>query len=471
MLLCSRKCSKLKPKTRQITTILFPSLKTVRANISVSDTGAKVELYTAGHTSWTCLEWYIFATQESIYLHPLYFEGFHSFEISEWKKGEHDDVMKNGMQVFLVVEGLLDTIINLAETWLELFSCLGDQSENNRLFLQEKMNITFKERKQPVVTLNKSDIKSGMYLGVTRFDGLDPMIMWGTGGHTGHTAMTMWMDGELYVMESTSDPWPLTCSYWPQPENVMKTQWDKWISDAIAAEYMVSIFPLSPENQKKFNETAALEFFKSVEGHPYGFSNFIFGWIDGAHNYPPPLSNQLIATVFALVDRLYPTGANIIYLDGLNLRLEQWGLPACGDMECVIAILDAKNLSFDDLMAIPEQDNWNYPDGKNMVCDVFVLSMYKAGGLFGSLASQIQATEQTPRDSYMMKLYDANWKRPTACQVDDLPWCQLLGKYLQELPYWNTVELYANMNEKCNSEPTKYERCPGLAPDNPRCKC
>jgi len=423
-------------------------------------------------TYWlVLLRLYILGTQEGIYLHPILTEGHHSIDFDGWRTGEYDDVVLNGMQVFLVVEGLLDTVVSIAETWLELFSCLGDQSYNNRLFLQEKMGFTYKERKQQVVTLNKSDIKSGMYLGVTRFDGLDPMIMWGTGGHTGHTAMTMWMDNELYVMESTSDPWPLTCQYWPQPENIMKTPWDKWIQDAIAAEYMVSIFPLSPENQKKFNTTAALEFFKSVQGHPYGFSNFIYGWIDGKFNYPPPLAGQLVATVFAFVDRIYPQGANIIYLDGINLRLKQMGLAPCSNMECVVAILDHRGLTFDDVMSIPEQDDWNYPDGKNMVCDVFVLSMYKAGGLFGDLASQIQATEQTPRDSYMMALYDGNWQRPAACAVDDVPWCQLLGKYLQDLPYWNTVALYPHMNEQCQSQPPAYDRCPGMSPSDPRCHC
>jgi hypothetical protein len=63
-----------------------------------------------------------------------------------------------------------------------------------------------------------------------------------------------------------------------------------------------------------------------------------------------------------------------------------------------------------------------------MVCDVFVLSMYKAGGVFGDL--EFQATEQTPRDSYMLNIYDTQWKRPEACNVDNLPFCQILGNFL-----------------------------------------
>jgi len=48
-------------------------------------------------------------------------------------------------------------------------------------------------------------------------------------------------------------------------------------------------------------------------------------------------------------------------------------------------------------MIRPEQDDWVYPDGKSMVCDVFVLEVYKAAGVFGSPPLNFQATEFTPK--------------------------------------------------------------------------
>lgn len=42
-----------------------------------------------------------------------------------------------------------------------------------------------------------------------RLDGLDPMIMYGTGSHSGHTTTALRFDGELYIVES-QDAW-----YWP----------------------------------------------------------------------------------------------------------------------------------------------------------------------------------------------------------------------------------------------------------------
>lgn len=47
-----------------------------------------------------------------------------------------------------------------------------------------------------------------------------------------------------------------------------------------------------------------------------------------------------------------------------------------------LAVLMAKkNLSFGDLMAIPEVDGWVYSDGESYVCSSFVAAVYRAGGL------------------------------------------------------------------------------------------
>ena len=40
-----------------------------------------------------------------------------------------------------------------------------------------------------------------------------------------------------------------------------------------------------------------------------------------------------------------------------------------------------RNMTFGDLMAIPEKDGWVYSDGESMVCSSFVAACYRAGGL------------------------------------------------------------------------------------------
>lgn len=52
------------------------------------------------------------------------------------------------------------------------------------------------------VDLSEDEVNSGDFLVITRFDGLDQLIEWGTGSHSGHSAVVFKMDGETYVVES-----------------------------------------------------------------------------------------------------------------------------------------------------------------------------------------------------------------------------------------------------------------------------
>lgn len=61
----------------------------------------------------------------------------------------------------------------------------------------------------------------------------------------------------------------------------------------------------------------------------------------------------------------------------------------------ILVEVEKQGSSFGELLAIPEQDEWTYNDGKSATCVAFVVQIYKAAGLFGPLASSIQATEFT----------------------------------------------------------------------------
>ena len=96
---------------------------------------------------------------------------------------------------------------------------------------------------------------------------------------------------------------------------------------------------------------------------------------------------------------------------------------------------------------MPEQDSWIYEDdngvkGPAMVCNVFAAALWKAGGLFGNISDQIQATETTNWDVYTLGFFDANYKRPQACvEADpDLPFCQIMGTRRMRLPGYNTYQ-------------------------------
>ena len=124
------------------------------------------------------------------------------------------------------------------------------------------------------------------------------------------------------------------------------------------------------------------------------------------------------------------------------------------------------NMSLLDVFAMPEQDGWVYTgiepvDGLSYVCSAYVTALFKAAGVFGDL--EVNATEFHPMDVYIMNLYDTETPLPDACVAadPDLPYCQLFGKYRIEMPYYNTIEPYNNMFERCAINFPTFERDPG----------
>lgn len=132
---------------------------------------------------------------------------------------------------------------------------------------------------------------------VFRLDGLDEIIMYGTGSHVGHSVMAMWFpDGELYVVES-QDGW-----YWPI-HNIQKNKFDDWIQYAKNADFHVAILPLTEANRAKFNYDAALQFFNESEGLPFGYHTFLVGWFDTpADNLPPLIPARFVPILFEIVN-------------------------------------------------------------------------------------------------------------------------------------------------------------------------
>jgi len=84
-------------------------------------------------------------------------------------------------------------------------------------------------------------------------------------------------------------------------------------------------------------------------------------------------------------------------------------------------------MSIQDVIAIPEQDGWIYTglpnDGQAFVCSAYSAAVYKAAGMYDDF--EVNATEFTPRDVYMLDFFDANYARPQQCIDADpnLPYC------------------------------------------------
>ena len=112
------------------------------------------------------------------------------------------------------------------------------------------VNYTPEERKIEKVEINRSLIHSGDLFVIMRMDGIDQLIMFGTGSHVGHTVMALRFDGELYIVEA-QEAW-----YWPI-QRIQRNKFNEWIKMAEKADFNVVYMPLSDEKRAVFNETAA----------------------------------------------------------------------------------------------------------------------------------------------------------------------------------------------------------------------
>jgi hypothetical protein len=143
-------------------------------------------------------------------------------------------------------------------------------------------------------------------------------------------------------------------------------------------------------------------------------------------------------------------------------------------------VLDQRNQSLADVLAMPEQDAWRYDGGnRSLVCSSFVVSTMKAAGLFPGL--DFQATETQPLDTYLLQVFDPAWNKPAACAAQQGPDCQIMGACtwlavvlravssrcvcvfcdgadVLDLPGVNTVPPHDNMFSSCPSIPPNYDR-------------
>lgn len=222
---------------------------------------------------------------------------------------------------------------------------------------------------------------------------------------TGHVTTALWIDDELFILESEGE-----VSYWPN-HGVMKTPYENWLQQAQAADDNVVWVPLSEEARANYDATAALKYFNSVEGLEYGYWTQIWGWIDTENSnfpcLPPDYSNcmswELFEPLLAVVDRSNPASADVLWNDGLNLRLGTQGLRTAD----VYQEAASRGMTTGELIQIPEQDTWRYNmttsageavQGRSMVCCVFACSMWKNAGVFGEIADDVNCEEFTNFD-------------------------------------------------------------------------
>lgn len=411
-----------------------------------------------------CNEMMLIHTPAINQLVSVFTTGEHQVILTNMTEDDFYEIKVNGLKVFGFCQGLLESIKSLTMSILLFLGGLGKDPKHviplfrpkvpeymyyhNTKLVQLYNNITIERREDIVVDIDEKEIHTGDFIGIVRMDGVDNIIMIGTGSRIGHCCVTAWIDGKLYVLESQAG-W-----YWPR-KGIQKNEWKQWIEWAHNADFSVILCPLKEEIRKKLDVQKAMDWYNKMEGFPYGFKNFLFSFIDTPDsNLPFVASHEHFEFLFSIAEKIYPPIGAMMLGEGLNLRLGTKNLTIVE----ASALAAKRGISFEDLLAIPENDDWVYSDGPSRVCSCFVVGFYKAGGLFGDL--KIHATEFTPRDLYQLNFFDKNYKRPKICEDTDpdLPYCQIMGKTKIVLQEYSTIAPYSHMNEKCPSKAPEFYR-------------
>jgi len=450
----------------------FKNNKITIEKLTKKDTIINIESSEA--KSFFCKDSYIISISNFHSIHTNLMHGEHKIHLKNLTDNDLLDLKTNGVRVFAFCQGFLSSIHSLLMTLKLFIGGMGNNPKSHLPILRpevpeymEKSNVDFLERfvgvklnkrreqyGNIILDIDEKEIKTGDFIFIFRLDGLDPMIMLGTGSHAGHSAVAAWIDGELNILES-QDGW-----YWPK-RGIQRNKWSVWKEWAHNADFHVAILPLKEEYRKKFNAEKALKWFEEkAEGLNYGYHNFLFSWIDTPDkNMPSLLQTETVIMVMSILEKISRSTIDLIIGEALNMRVGTKNKK----IHEVAYEAAKRNQTIEDVLAMPEIEGWEYSDGKNYVCSCFVIGFYKNGDMFEGM--EINATEFTPKDVYQLAIFDREFKnnRPQICRDADpeSEYCQIMGKYRIETPGYSTIKPYSRMNERCPSQAPDFYR-----PDN-----
>lgn len=452
----------------------------VAVTVLTNATHAHVSLAGSGATTPLCSDTFLLATAYTpalLEVGELNPSG--AVDIAFSSASEALDVSLNGVRVFVMPCGTLGSVASILAT-VSLFVSSDDATlqASNIAFMTQRKLWPSATPFNTTVALDHTLLRSGTYLAITRLDGLDPLVAFGTMGATGHSALVVWdpSDGQLYVTEST-DANPFGRVYWPPPYGIIRHNWTTWVALAQGANYHVAVLQPSAAVAAAFNETAFWQWYAGVAGMPYGYHTFAASFLDTSApfaNLPQPMTRDLVPVVFNALDGLLANGSAgvdifSLFTWGLNKRLNA----SCTTFACVLDLMVANQRAgaapshVVAALAIPEDDAWKYGANYSLVCSEYAARGWKAGlSAAQGVWAAISAGEQTPKDNYQMAIFDGAFFDASNCPNGGLraaaggSYCQLMGPYTLALDGFNTIPLYPGINNYCPSQWPDPTRCP-----------
>ena len=427
------------------------------------DGSIKITVTTSGNpSSEGCYDHYLLMTNTGIDRVKIDKTGDLTFTYnvpSDMNDAEKWDLSQKGIRVMEILTDEPTTIANLLQTVL-LFIPEFTQGVDKK---SAERNVDFINRYTPF-TMEPRDpssnrpppaeqVHSGDFFGIIRLDGLDPMLAWGMGSNTGHTTTALWIDGELYICESTA-----VSSYWPV-NGIQKTPYLTWLKQAEQAGFNVVHAPLNSAVRALFDEAAAVEFFRSVEGVDYGYNNMLWGWLDTLYdNYPCVPSDyssvcltwDAVEPLFATIDRHIPQISAQMWNPAWNKRI---GTSDLGTSQIYQTATQNLAMPSRAIPTVVERDEWRYNTTRygeptvapSLVCCVFVCNVWKAAGVFQDM--DVNCAEQTNADDYSLQIFEPSYS-------------QILGDWTLNLAHYNSKVPFSHMSETCPSKGPDYTQDP-----------
>lgn len=424
----------------------------------VSPNSLSVRLNTGSAYDYLCFETLALVIFGQIHTDIIFLSGEHVYTFRPLTPKQLGSFDVFGLKVYLVCGEITDLVYG----GFNLVSLFGNLLQGNQWgkrpdaaaeaavidLFHTYMNYDLLPRKQVLPALNiTEDIHSGDLLGLMDMEG-GAFIMYASGSRLSHIAMAIWMEDskatkQLYVVESYVN-------------GIQKSLYNQWISSANKYNLCVVLMPLKGKYRRGFNETAAIAYIGSMLGSPYGWFNFLFGWLDTPKgNIAPPLDMEQLLLAFYVMEQVEPNKSRILLGEGLNKRLGSRGL----DLMDLISLAKTQGKTIYEVIAEPEQDEWLYNGHYSLVCSAFAAMIYKKAGVLPF--PYLQATEMLPRDLYSLDLFDQNPSYLPICQRNNLnlTYCQLTGKYTINLgKEYSSIPPGKQLFQTCPSEPPLYSR-------------
>ena len=144
---------------------------------------------------------------------------------------------------------------------------------------------------------------------------------------------------------------------------------DQFVTECQAATW----HPLDEKHSKMFDVNKAWAWFENgIEGQPYGFSNLLMLWIDTPNsNYPLVTDIDDWIWTFTMIGQVNQEVVTQFLGGAMNVRLGTKDL----DIPQLIAVAAKKNMTLGDVLAMPELEEYVYPNGVNYVCSSLATAM------------------------------------------------------------------------------------------------